>query len=60
MFVFDKDNKMIGKLEGTKQKLKDGAKYPTNDETVKEDIFDIDMDFYYEFLGGLKDKKKLE
>ena len=60
MFVFGNDNKMIGKLEGAKQKLKDGAKYPTNDDTAKEDIFDIDINFYYEFLGGLKDKKKRE
>lgn len=56
MFIFGKDHKMIDKLEGTKQKLKDGAKIPKDGEIV-EDIFDIDMDFYYEFLGGLKDKK---
>lgn len=57
MFVFDKENKLINKLEGAKQKLKEGARYPTKDETLKEDIFEIDMNFYYDFLEGLKDKK---
>ena len=57
MFLFDNKFKLIDKLEGTKQKLKAGAKYPANGETVTGDIFDVDMNFYYDFLGGLTAKK---
>ena len=58
MFIFDKENKLIDKLEGAKQILKEGAKFPAKDETIKgEDIFEIDINFYYELFGGLKDKK---
>jgi peroxiredoxin len=55
MFIFDKTNKMLTRVEGTHEKFKEGAYPPREDDRVMDgELNEIDMEAYYAMFEALK------
>ena len=55
MYIFDKTNKMLTRVVGSKLKVKEGVYPSSKDEGgVWDEIFEIDMEAYYALFGELR------